>query len=130
MKRTGIMHAGLAGRMAALGHTQTVAVADVGLPVPPGVPLVDLAVVQGLPRFADVLDALLDELVIEAHTYAAEAEGGPSGDLLAARAGRLGEALMVPHEELKTLLRSCSFVVRTGEATPYANVILRCGVPF
>lgn len=130
MKRTGIMHAELAGRMAALGHTQTVAVADVGLPVPAEVPLVDLAVVQGLPRFADVLDALLDELVIEGHTYAQEAVGLTSGDLLDQRAERLGEATTVPHEELKALLGACAFVVRTGEATPYANVILRCGVPF
>jgi D-ribose pyranase len=130
VKRTGIMHAELAGRMAALGHTQTVAVADVGLPVPAQVPLVDLAVVQGLPRFADVLDALLDELVVEGHTYADEAADQASGDLLAARAERLGERLTVPHEELKTLLATCAFVVRTGEATPYANVILRCGVPF
>lgn len=130
MKRTGIMHGELAGRMAALGHTQTVAVADVGLPVPPHVPLVDLAVVQGVPRFADVLNALLDELVVEGHVFADEAVGRGSGDLLAAQADRLGERTTVPHEQLKTLLSSCSFVVRTGEATPYANVILRCGVPF
>ena len=130
MKRTGIMHAELAGRLSALGHTQTIAVADIGLPVPAGVPLVDLAVVRGLPRFADVLDALLEELIIEGHTYADEADGLPSGALLSTRADRLGERLTVPHEELKILLRACSFVVRTGEATPFANVILRCGVPF
>ena len=130
MRRAGIMHAELAGRLAALGHTQTVAVTDVGLPVPAQVPLVDLAVVQGLPRLADVLDALLEELVLDAHTYADEADGLPSGELFAARADRLGDRLTVPHAELKTLVRSCSFIVRTGEATPYANVILRCGVPF
>lgn len=130
MKRTGIMHGELAGRMASLGHTQTVAIADVGLPVPALVPLIDLAVVQGLPRFADVLDALLKELVIEGHCFAEEARGLAAGDLLAARADHLGERTTVPHTELKSLLATCSFVVRTGEAMPYANVILRCGVPF
>lgn len=130
MKRTGIMNAQLAGRMAALGHTQTFAVADVGLPVPVHVPLVDLAVVQGVPRFVDVLDAVLAEMVVEAHTYAEEARALPAGELLTARAEHLGTPVVVPHTELKAQIESCAFVVRTGEATPYANVILRCGVPF
>lgn len=124
------MHAELAGRLAALGHTQTLAVADVGLPVPAGVPVVDLALVQGVPRFIEVLDALLDELVVEGHTVAEETSGAPAGGLLLARTERLGPATTVPHEQLKRLVADCAFVVRTGENTPYANVILRCGVPF
>lgn len=130
MKRTGIMHAELAGRLAALGHTQSVVVADVGLPVPAGVPCVDLAIVQGLPRFADVLNAVLGELVVEGHTRAEEASGQASGRILAERAERLGPVRTVPHEAFKEMLGSCAFVVRTGEATPYANVALHCGVPF
>jgi D-ribose pyranase len=34
------------------------------------------------------------------------------------------------HEEFKARTRADRLVVRTGEARPYANVILRCGVPF
>ena len=130
MKRIGIMNADLAGRMAALGHTDTIAVTDVGLPVPEGVPVVDLAVVQAVPTFAQVLDALLDELVIDGHTYADEAAGRESGELLTDRTSRMGRARGVPHEEFKQLLGGCAFVVRTGANTPYANVILHCGVPF
>jgi D-ribose pyranase len=130
VKRRGILQKELAGRLAALGHTQTLAVADCGLPVPADVPVVDLAVVQGVPTFGQVLDALLDELVIEGHTYAVEAIDAPSGALIAARAGRMGPAETVSHVDLKHRLEVCSFVVRTGENTPYANVILRCGVPF
>ena len=37
---------------------------------------------------------------------------------------------LVPHEELKRIVARAKLVVRTGEATPYSNVILRCGVPF
>jgi D-ribose pyranose/furanose isomerase RbsD len=36
----------------------------------------------------------------------------------------------VPHEEFKAQVGHARFVVRTGEATPYANVLLRAGVPF
>jgi D-ribose pyranase len=36
----------------------------------------------------------------------------------------------VPHDEFKELTRSSEVVVRTGECTPYANVILKSGVVF
>ena len=36
----------------------------------------------------------------------------------------------VSHERLKELSRDARLIIRTGEATAYANVILRCGVPF
>jgi D-ribose pyranase len=36
----------------------------------------------------------------------------------------------VPHEEFKRAMAGAVLFVRTGEATPYANVMLRCGVPF
>lgn len=43
---------------------------------------------------------------------------------------RLRHIDLVPHEELKELVHTARLVIRTGEATPYANIILRCGVPF
>ncbi len=42
----------------------------------------------------------------------------------------LPELKVVLHEELKRMVAGAKLVVRTGEATPYSNVILRCGVPF
>lgn len=130
MKRRGILHAELAGRLAGLGHTDLVCVADCGLPIPRETPVVDLALVQGLPAFADVLDALLDEIVVEGHVMAREAAGGAAERTLDERAGLLGPRQEADHEELKQLVSRCALVVRTGEATPYANVVLRCGVAF
>ncbi|GGT20560.1 D-ribose pyranase [Nonomuraea spiralis] len=129
MKRAGILNAGLAGAMARLGHTDQVLVCDSGMPVPPGVRVVDLAFLPGIPAFADVLDGLLAELVVEGATVAEEVRAGNPGcaDLLAAR---LPELAYVPHEELKRLSAGARLIVRTGEATPYSNVILRCGVAF
>ncbi len=51
--------------MASLGHTDTVVIGDCGLPIPEGVERVDLAVVQGLPRFAPVVEAIAEELVVQ-----------------------------------------------------------------
>jgi D-ribose pyranase len=128
MKRDGIINAELAGALAALGHTDLVVVCDAGLPIPPGPAVVDLAFRFGVPTFETVLTGLLDELAIEGATAAEEVERNPhSYDLLKARLPQLG---LVPHEELKRIVASAKLVVRTGEATPYSNVILRCGVSF
>jgi D-ribose pyranase len=127
MKKSGILNAELSAGISRIGHTDTFVVADCGLPVPPGIPIIDLAVVMGVPAFFDVLDAILSEVVIEKSTIASEGEGS-------AFAAQFVERLPMPeyisHEALKAAMTSARFVVRTGEATPYANVILQSGVPF
>ncbi|WP_341359158.1 D-ribose pyranase [Georgenia sp. M64] len=129
MKKQGILNAALSREIASLGHTDLVVVGDCGLPRPPGVPVVDLAVTFGIPTFAEVLGALEVELEIEAAILAEETRrANPSAHELVK--GLFGDPGWVTHEELKTLSGSARLLVRTGEATPYANVILRCGVPF
>ncbi|MET8171286.1 D-ribose pyranase [Streptomyces clavifer] len=129
MKKSGILNRHLAGALAELGHGDGVLVCDVGMPVPPGPRVVDLAFRAGVPAFSEVLDGLLDELVVEAATAAEEIrDGNPeTARLLAARLPALTH---VPHAELKALSAGARLVVRTGEARPYANVLLRCGVFF
>jgi D-ribose pyranase len=80
-----------------------------------------------------VLDALLGDLVVEGVTAASESRAAAAGELIEERfgAGGLGlEVAHVSHEELKRLSGTARLMVRTGEATPFANVVLRCGVPF
>lgn len=131
MKRTGIINAQLAGLIASLGHKETYMIADAGMPIPRGVEIVDLALVGGVPTFREALDAILDESVVEHYTLASEI--GTSNPNLC---GYIEERLagvdhdFVAHEELKRLERDCKFVVRTGEFTPYPNIILRAGVAF
>ncbi len=128
MKKNGIINANLAGALGRLGHTDLVVVCDAGLPIPPGPAVVDLAFRFGVPAFETVLSGLLEELVIEGATAAEEVEGNRSSyELLKTR---LPDLTLVPHEELKRMVAGAKLVVRTGEATPYSNVILRCGVPF
>lgn len=129
MKKNGLIHAGLLSRLAQLRHTDLFVVADAGLPVPRGVPVIDLAVVYGLPRFADILVPLLRETVVEAGWVAIEIdERNPDCARLLDAA--VADLTRIPHAALKTMVGQASFVVRTGEDTPYANVILRAGVPF
>ena len=129
MKKGGIVNARLVYALARLGHTDRLVVCDAGLPIPPGPEIVDLAFRFGTPSFETVLDGLLEELVVEGATAAEEVrEQNPSvHDLMNSR---LSDLDFVLHEELKRMSSGARLVVRTGEATPFANVVLRCGVPF
>jgi len=132
MRRSGLLHAELNRIIAAMGHTDTLVIGDVGLPVPHGVPCIDLAVLPGTPSFAQVFDAIYAELAVEAVTVASEIhEKNPA---LVALVGRLANQgvtrLEVSHEDFKRLTARAVAVVRTGETAPYANVILHAGVTF
>ncbi|MGJ5755707.1 D-ribose pyranase [Streptomyces puniciscabiei] len=126
MKKAGILNRHLAGALAELGHGDGVLVCDAGMPIPDGPRVVDLAFRAGVPSFAEVVDGLLAELVVEGAT-AAEELRGRNRTLLE---GHFPGLSLVPHDRLKELSAGARLVVRTGEARPYANVLLRCGVFF
>ncbi|MEV7640761.1 MULTISPECIES: D-ribose pyranase [Actinomycetes] len=127
MLKSEILNAPLLAALAKCGHTDTVVIADCGLPLPEGPLVIDLALVQGLPSFDQVLEVLARNMVIENSTLAAEAENGPVQELCLARGL---DPDFISHEELKAQLPQAKVIVRTGEATPYANAILHCGVAF
>lgn len=124
MKKSGILNAELSRVVAGLGHGDLLVIGDAGLPVPAGVPCVDLAVSLGVPRMLEVLDAVLSEMCVERAFRASEA-GDVGGEIDARVACDL-----VPHEVFKERCTGAVVVVRTGEGTPYANVGLVSGVVF
>ncbi|MGO4488782.1 D-ribose pyranase [Microbacterium sp. 2RAF4] len=115
------------------GHTDLIVVTDAGLPIPPGSERIDLAYRPGAPAFLDVLDTVLAELVVEGATVSAEvAERSPEVlEALRERfAGEGFEIALIPHVEFKKLSQGARAFVRSGEFTPYANVILHAGVAY
>ncbi|CAL9541236.1 D-ribose pyranase [Streptomyces althioticus] len=129
MKKHGILNRHLSGALAELGHTDGVLVCDAGMPIPDGPRVVDLAFRAGVPSFAEVLEGLLGELAVEGATAAEEVrDANPAAASLLA--GHFPDLAYVPHERLKQLTSGARLVVRSGEASPYANVLLRCGVFF
>ncbi len=131
MKKTTLLNAPLSGLIASLGHTDTVCLADAGLPVPPGPARIDLAVRPGLPDFKAVLETILEEMEVEEVILAEEIrEKNPEIHQVLTQKLRGIPFTYVPHEEFKRLSAGTKAVVRTGECTPYSNVILRSGVVF
>jgi len=131
MKKSMLLNQALSEIVAAMGHTDLLVIGDAGLPVPRGVPRVDLALRPGVPGFLETVEAILSELAVEEAIVAAEtAQRNPEVDN--GLKHLLGEIPFrtVTHEELKRLSASAVAVVRTGECTPYSNVILRAGVTF
>lgn len=132
-KASGILQPALARVITEAGHTDLVVVTDAGLPIPPESERIDLALRPGLPAFIDVLDAIVAEMSIEGATVAAEtaAENPEVFGALRERLAAIGiEPVLVPHLEFKQLTRGARAFVRTGEFTPFANVILHAGVPY
>ncbi|MCW7538780.1 D-ribose pyranase [Aquabacterium sp. A7-Y] len=130
MKRTALLHAELSSVIASMGHGDMIVIGDAGLPIPAGVHRIDLAVSPGVPGFDAVLAAVLSELQVERALLASEACSRAGGGLPAWCAALPVRPDSVPHEELKRLSAQARAVVRTGECTPYTNVVLCAGVTF
>jgi len=131
LKKIGILNQAISEVIAGMGHKDTLVIADAGLPIPPGVRRIDLALTEGIPGFGETVEAVHRELEIESIIVAEEIEAvSPStyGALLALVGSVDVES--VSHERFKALTQEASAVIRTGEFTSYANVILVAGVVF
>jgi len=131
MKKTGILNSHISKVLSDLGHTDKVVIADAGLPIPMGVPRIDLALKRGVPSFLEVIDTLLEDMVVEKIILAEE---------LKEHNARVHEGIQnylsdkevtyTNHKDFKALCQEAKVVIRTGEVTPYANCILEAGVFF
>ena len=131
MKKTGLLNQPLSAAIAGLGHLDSLVVADAGLPIPPETKRIDLVVSAGAPPFLDVLRAILSEMQVQSAIVATELNAH-SPAMHAAMLELLGGSPIeaVSHEQFKRHTASARAVVRTGEFTPYTNVILVAGVLF
>ncbi len=131
MKKHGILNAQLSYLIAALGHKDIFMIGDAGMPIPPGVEVVDLAVTGGVPTFEQVFDVIMDEAEVEAYTLAEEIkEANPRLHKHITETLQGIESEYILHDELKQRSAKCRFAIRTGEFSPYPNIILRAGVVF
>ncbi len=130
MKRTGILNSQLMKHIAALGHTDSFLIGDAGMPVPEGVPVIDLVLTLGVPSFEQVLHAVLAETVVEAGIIAEEAKEKNPAVVALIHSLMPVPISLLPHSAFKLYSGKCKFAIRTGEATPYSNIIMTAGVSF
>jgi D-ribose pyranase len=132
MKKTRLLNASLSRLIATLGHGDMVLVTDAGMPAPHDgeVEIIDLALTPGVPTIENTLDVLLSEMQVESHVVASETLERHDAWLMNLPLAQIGARKIVSHDELKALSRRARAVVRTGECTPYANLMLVSGVTF
>lgn len=131
MQKVGILNSSIAKVLADLGHTDTIVIGDCGLPVPAGVPKIDLALKLGTPTFLEVLEEVLKYMEVEKIHIAAEMDS--HNPQIRQRLQQLftgREVIVTSHEDFKAATQTAKVVIRTGEITPYANIILHAGVIF
>ncbi|POF42310.1 D-ribose pyranase [Pseudomonas laurylsulfativorans] len=134
MKKTPLLNIALSRLIASLGHGDMVVIGDAGLPVPPGVELIDLALTHGIPDFASTLKVVLSEMQVESHVLAQEFFDKKPSPLVTLDelngGGALGRREVLTREQFKVLSRQARAIVRTGECQPYCNIVLVAGVTF
>ena len=131
MRKTPLLNSNLSSVISKMGHTDMIAIGDCGLPIPKESERIDLALINGVPTFIDTLKVTLMELQVEEVLIAKETmEVSPN--LFEEIKKVIGDVKItfISHEDLKKDLKKCMAVVRTGEQTPYANIILKSGVVF
>lgn len=135
MKRNGILNSDISRVLTYMGHTDRICVGDCGLPIPDETERIDLAVKFGVPTFMEVLKEVGADMKIEKIILAEEIKTinpkvlAEVEDFFAAQDVQ-PEVEFVSHVELKNLTKECKAVIRTGETSPYANIILQSGCIF
>lgn len=131
MKKNGILNSEISKLLSDLGHTDKITIADAGLPVPDGVKKIDLALKLGTPSFIEVLEEVLKDMAVEKVILAEEIKVDNESQLDAIhQLVGTNEVEFVSHEAFKKQSGQSKAIIRTGEATPFSNIILQSNVIF
>jgi len=131
MRKGMLLNSNIVEVISKMGHMDTIAIGDCGLPIPDDVTRIDISLKRGTPSFIDTLDSVLEEFEVEAVVLAEEIKvNNPTvyNEILS----RIDESKIsfVSHIAFKKRTEKVKAVIRTGENTPYANIILQSGVVF
>jgi len=129
VKKNGILNPQINRIISEMGHGDMLIIADAGLPIPKEVERIDLALKCGSPSFAEVLKAVLPEFEVE-ECYVAKEIKEKNPQALNLISSLIKEIQFIPHTELKDLSKKSRAIIRTGECSPYSNIILTSGVIF
>ncbi|OOB88307.1 D-ribose pyranase [Leclercia adecarboxylata] len=139
MKKGTVLNSEVSSVISRLGHTDTLVVCDAGLPIPHSTTRIDLALTQGVPSFMQVLDVVTTEMQVEEAILATEIKQyNPQlhetllGHIkqLQQHQGNTIKISYITHEQFKKNTAESQAVIRSGECSPYANIILCAGVTF
>ena len=126
MLQTGILNPHILELIARIRHTNTLVIADWAFPYWPEIETVDIALTRGIPTVLDVLDLLTPIFKIGRIWQAEEFVGTNTAESVARFANSFGEIPLTrePHLEFKKRVPHAIGLIRTGDPTPYGNIII------
>jgi D-ribose pyranase len=126
MLKTGILNPHIASLLARVRHTNTLVIADRGFPFWPGLDTVDISLVDDVPTVLQVIGAIRPNFVVGRAFMAEEFRRVNTDAVQAAFAAALAgiELNYEPHVEFKRRVPAAIGLIRTGDTTQYANIIL------
>ncbi|MBS3995273.1 MAG: D-ribose pyranase [Alkaliphilus sp.] len=139
MKKGILINSEISYAIAKMGHMDMLTVCDSGLPIPKEVQRIDVAIKEGLPSFIETLNTIIEELIIEEVVIAKETREVSliiyekimeTIKNIECRDNVKIKVTEIDHESFKQLTKQSLCIVRTGEYSPYANIILKSGVLF
>lgn len=139
MKKGVLLNSEISAVIARLGHTDQITLCDAGLPIPTTTQRIDLALAQGVPTFLQVVETVTQEMQVESAILAEEIvkQNPQLHETLLAQLAQLGQSQgntisvsYISHSAFKAQTEHSRAVIRSGECSPYANIILCSGVTF
>lgn len=129
MIKQGILNPAILSLIARVRHTNMLVIADRGFPYWDMIETVDISLVDGIPTVLQVLKAIKPNFDLE-KIYMAEEfvkENPPEAHERIRRI--IGETPIEfePHDDFKKLVPRAIGLIRTGDTTQYANMILLSG---
>ena len=126
MLQTAILNPALLELLARVRHTNTLVIADWAFPFWPEIETVDISLTRGIPTVLEVLDLLTPVFKIGRIWQANEFVTANAADIVARFARSFGQIPLTreAHIDFKLRVPRAIGLIRTGDATPYGNLIL------
>jgi D-ribose pyranase len=127
--KTGILNPAINSLLCRIRHTNTLVISDRGFPFWPQIETVDISLIDDIPKVLDVLQALTRNFVI-AQAFMAEeflSVNQPATKDAFTKALNGTPILYEPHVIFKRRVPQAIGLIRTGDTTQYANLILESG---
>jgi len=126
MLQSGILNPHLNHLLSRIRHTNTLVIADWAFPYWPQIETVDISLVKGIPTIADLLTAIEANFKIGEAWMAEEylSHNPPGSDQAIRSILKSVPLTFEPHLEFKKRVPHAIGLIRTGDITPYGNIII------
>jgi len=126
MLKSGVLNPAINSLLSRVRHTNTLVIADRGFPYWPEIETIDISLIDDVPRVLEVLSAIRSNFIAGRAFMAEEFQLNNSPEVvLAFQRGLDGvPVLFEPHIDLKKRVPRAVGLIRTGDTTQYANIIL------